>query len=92
VILAASTSLSNSSGFVVQVVVCAVLAIGLWASCVGVGWPMLPRGGASADDTPSWRQPGVAACVGLSVLLVLGGIAVLLRLPWWLVVAPFMVL
>ena len=39
----------------------------------------------------SWRQPGVAACVGLCALMLLGGIAVLARLPWWLFVVPFLV-
>ena len=39
----------------------------------------------------SWRQPGVAACVGLGTLLALGGVGVAFEVPWWLLVVPFLV-
>ena len=44
------------------------------------------------ERTPaSWHQPGVAAGVGLGVLLLLGGFGVLFRIPWWLLVVPSLV-
>ena len=49
-----------------------------------------PPGGEA--EPAGWRQPGVAACVGLGVLMLLGGIAVVVRIPWWLVTAPFVVI
>lgn len=84
------------------VALCALLAIVLWVACAGIGARILPRPTRRpvADDSdpvpsvgappPSWRQPGVAACVGLGALLLLGGFGVLLRIPWWLFVVPFL--
>ncbi|HEY3722274.1 MAG TPA: hypothetical protein VGN59_02820 [Acidimicrobiia bacterium] len=81
-----------------QVVECALLGIGLWLACAGIGARILPAAaGASGADRPaespiaSWRQPGIAACVGLAVLVVVGGLGVALHLPWWILVAPFLI-
>lgn len=85
--------MSDTNGFAFDVIACALLSIMLWAACAGVGLRLLPRTDSPPDETEpvSWRQPGVAACVGLGVLLVLGGIAALVRIPWWSVVAPFLI-
>lgn len=86
--------MSNSPRFAFDVVACAVLGITLWAACAGIGFRIFPQPlPAQSDDEPaSWRQPGVAACVGLGLLVMLGGIAVILRVPWWLVTVPFVVI
>lgn len=85
--------MSGSGGFTLDVVACAALGLMLWAACAGIGFRILPDSVAvRAEDEPaSWRQPGIAACVGLSALMMLGGIAVLVRIPWWVVVVPFVV-
>lgn len=85
--------MGNSPEFFFDVLACALLAVVLWAACAGVGWQVLPPSTERRrDDEPaSWRQAGVAACVGLGVLLMLGGIAMVLRVPWWIVVVPFLV-
>jgi hypothetical protein len=84
---------SGSAGFALDVVACAALGLMLWAACAGIGFRILPGSPAlRADDEPaSWRQPGIAACVGLGALMMLGGIAVVVRIPWWAVVVPFVV-
>ena len=75
-----------------EVLACALLGLVLWAACAGIGDRVLPARDAPQPDEPaSWRQPGIAACVGLGVLVMLGGFAVLLHVPWWAVVAPFVV-
>jgi hypothetical protein len=81
----------DSGSFVVDALACALLVIALWVACAGVGLPLLPRPSVSVEEQPaSWRQAGVAACVGLGVLTAFGGVAVVLRIPWWLVVFPFL--
>jgi len=77
-----------------QVVLCALLAGAFWLACAGVGLQILPRGTRRRpDDAPaSWRQPGVAACVGLGALLMIGGVGVVLLIPWWLYVVPFLLI
>ncbi len=86
--------MNNSPRFAFDVVASAVLGLTLWAACAGVGFQIFPKPlPASTDDEPaSWRQPGVAACVGLGLLVMLGGIAVVVRVPWWSVMAPFVVI
>ena len=83
--------MSNSPHFAFDVVACALLGIGLWAACAGIGYRILPRTSPpDGQEAAGWRQPGIAACVGLGVLVMLGGIAVALRVPWWLPVAAFL--
>ncbi|MGZ4688346.1 MAG: hypothetical protein ACXV9P_06485 [Acidimicrobiia bacterium] len=96
--------MSNTPHFAFNVASCAVLVIMFWAACAGIGYRILPPARAPRldPDVPdqehedaapaSWRQPGVAACVGLGALLLLGGFGVLLRIPWWLIVVPFIVI
>ncbi len=84
--------MSVSSHFASQVVLCAVLSITFWAACAGIGLQTLPRRPRPDDAPASRRQPGVAACVGLGALLMIGGIALVLRIPWWLYVVPFLVI
>jgi hypothetical protein len=76
-----------------HVIACALLGIGLWAACAGIGYQVIPRSTGPVDRTQpvSWRQPGIAACVGLAALVMLGGICVAIRIPWWTVVAPFLI-
>jgi hypothetical protein len=83
----------SDSSFALQVLVCGVLALWLWGSCAGVGSLVLPRrADALAADAPvGWRQPGIAACVGLAVLVALGGVASVLEVPWWLPVGLVLV-
>jgi hypothetical protein len=84
--------MSISARFAVDLFACALLAVMFWAACAGVGWQLLPRPATTrGDDEPaSWRQAGVAACVGLGLLLMLSGFAMVIHIPWWLVVLPFM--
>jgi len=65
--------------FAVQVVLCALLVIVLWAACAGIGLAVLPLERAPADDDvrASWRQMGLAACIGLATLFAIGGVGVL---------------
>lgn len=66
----------------------------LWLGCAGVGSAILPArdGGAPAGAdgpapaTPTWNQPGTAACVGL---VAVGGAAMVLRVPPLLAAALF---
>jgi hypothetical protein len=81
----------NSPHFAFNVVSSALLAIMLWAACAGVGYRILPKPRVAPEEPAGWRQPGVAAGVGLGVLLLFGGFGVLLRIPWWLIVVPFLV-
>jgi hypothetical protein len=81
---------SISSDFAVEVVLCAALSITLWAACAGVGLQLLPRT-STADELWSRRRPGVAACIGLGALMMIGGFALVLRIPWWLYTGPFVV-
>ena len=76
-----------------QAVGVAALVLVVWVACAGVGMRIVPRGQPTSDDDapPSWRQPGVGACVGLGVLLALGGLSTALHLPVWLVAVPFVV-
>jgi hypothetical protein len=64
----------------------------LWLGCAGIGLAILSRGAvaASAGDPgapprSSWSRVGLAACVGLAVLLALGSVTTLLAVP----VLPF---
>src|SRR6476660_1524503 len=41
---------------------------------------------------PSLNQAGVAACIGLAVLLLLGGVGIALHVPLWILVGPFVVI
>ena len=87
---------SITARFALDAIVCAGLAIGLWIACAGVGLLVLPRARPSAptddpDQPAGWRGVGVAASVGLGALMFLGGLAVVARIPWWLVVGPFLV-
>jgi hypothetical protein len=87
---------SGSATFAFEVVACAVLGLVLWVACAGVGGALLPARAPAPDRDDraapaSWNHPGVAACVGLGVLIALGGVAVLLRVPWWLVTGGFVV-
>ncbi len=77
--------------FAVDLIACAALGLVLWAACAGIGYLLLPPGDSThpREAPASWRQPGIAACTGLGVLLMLGGIAVAVRIPWWVVVVPF---
>lgn len=87
--------MSGSPSFALEVLACALGGIVFWAACAGVGFGVIGRRVESPGDEiepAGWRQPGVAACVGLAVLIVLGGIAVVVRIPWWLVTAPFVVI
>lgn len=83
--------MSDSARFALDLIVCATLGIVLWGACAGIGYQILPRSDAptSRNEPASWRQPGASACVGLGALMLLGGIAVLVRIPWWVVVVPF---
>lgn len=76
----------SSASFEIQVVVSAALALWLWAACAGIGYLVLPArpDGTDERERVSWHQPGVAACVGLAVLVFLGGITTASRVPWWL--------
>jgi hypothetical protein len=69
----------------------ALLALTLWFACFGAGAAVLPR--RSPDDEPGgrpdWNQPGVAACVGLGLLLALGGLGLALHLPVAATAVPF---
>ncbi len=87
--------MSGSPTFALQVLACALGGIVLWAACAGVGYGVVGRLVAAAPgaevEPAGWRQPGVMACIGLGVLMLLGGIAVVLLVPWWVVTAPFVV-
>lgn len=80
-----------------DVVATAALVLVMWVSCAGIGTRILPRradGNPSGADPPepaSWNRPGLAAIVGLSVLVAFGGVGTLLHLPFWLIVGPFTV-
>jgi hypothetical protein len=82
--------MSVSSRFALEVLVCAVLTVTFWSACAGVGLRLLPQERA-AHTVFSRRRPGIAACVGLGVLLMIGGVALVLRIPWWFAVVPFVV-
>ncbi|MGZ4754603.1 MAG: hypothetical protein ACXWA9_06845 [Acidimicrobiia bacterium] len=75
-----------------QLAVGAVLCLVLWVACSGVGTALLPRRDGARDEgrgPVSWRQPGIAACVGLGILIALGGLAAAIQLPFWVAVAGF---
>jgi hypothetical protein len=78
------------ASFALQVVTCAMLAMTFWASCAGIGREILKPRRRSLDDRARHDTAGVAACVGLGALLLVGGFALVLRIPWWLYVVPFM--
>lgn len=77
-----------------QAIGAAVVALILWVACMGVGSKILPSRVRDGPDgsLPTWNQAGVAACIGLAVLLVLGGVGVALHLPVWSLVGPFVVI
>jgi hypothetical protein len=83
------------SEFGFRVMACAFLSILFWVACAGIGLQIVPRrpGGdvEHEDEQPSRRGAGVAAVVGLGALLMIAGVALLLRVPWWLYVIPFVV-
>ena len=80
-----------SSHFALEIVLCAALSITLWAAWAGVGFQLLPRA-TGCDMADSRRRPGVAAGVGLGALMMIGGVALVLRIPWWLYTGPFVVI
>lgn len=84
----------SSTRLALNVVACAALGIMFWAACAGIGFRIVPgrRSGPAEDGPASWRQPGVAACVGLAALMALGGVGVLFEIPWWAIVIPFVTL
>lgn len=77
-----------------QAIGAAVVALVLWVACMGVGATILPRREHDRPDRsiPTWNQAGIAACIGLAVLLALGGFGIALHLPVWLLVGPFVVI
>jgi hypothetical protein len=71
----------------------ATVALGLWFACFGVGAWILPARAERPDGTgvPDWNTPGVAACIGLTALLALGGLGLALHLPLWATAGPFVI-
>lgn len=76
-----------------QAIEAAVLALVLWIACAGAGTWILPRPPTEHRDdaAPDWNRPGVAACVGLGVLLALGGLGMALHIPIFITAVIFVV-
>ena len=76
-----------------QAIEAAVLALVLWIACAGAGTWILPRPPTEHRDdaVPDWNRPGVAACVGLGVLLALGGVGTALNIPIFITAVTFVV-
>lgn len=70
-------------GDLAKAIEAAVLVLILWIACAGAGTWILPRPDTEPRDdaAPDWNRPGVAACVGLGVLLALGGLGTALHIP-----------